>query len=667
MNTHPVSRAVRAALLGSAALATVLPTTSLAAETDDPLAAFTRPTSTIAIGGGFWSADTPRLGQYTGRTRDDSYALGELDLVNRDDATGTWFILQGRNLGFASRDLKLEQTRLGVWGYSLEYDGFTRTEPLAIATALAGIGTPTLSLNAVPARVVPFEIERDRITIGAKHRLPANFDVELRYRHESKDGERIFGRGTAQFLAEPLNSTTEQIDAILRYTGQKLQLAAGYYGSIYTNVPTFIDVNSGADISLPPDNSAHQLYVSGGYSVAETGRLTFKLAHGRARQTDDFFIAPDLPGNTRTNLDGRLDTTLAQLGFSARPLQSLTLAANLRYEDRDDKTPRFQFLTPSTGRDGFNTPLSRSTRNARLEASWYAPLDVRLTAAVDRDERKRSVLSIRQASWREENDETTWRVEARRAISDTLNGAVTVIRAKRGGSDYLPANNNTAADFIDPVHFADRERDKLRVALEWLPTENLALQAFYDDSKDVYDGRPLGPERGEARFYSLDATWTVSEAWQVNAWASREQNDIDQSTITGANGTTLPAQTWQARLRTRGDAFGAGLTGNPSEKLQVGLTWQREIDHNGYEVVATTVPAAALLPDIHTRISRATLFAQYQLTDELDLRMDLAHERFKTDDWTWNGWVYADGTTVALDPSEGGHFIGFSAYYRPRF
>jgi hypothetical protein len=291
---------------------------------------------------------------------------------------------------------------------------------------------------------------------------------------------------------------------------------------------------------------------------------------------------------------------------------------------------------------------------------------VRLTAGVERDQRKRNVLSIRQASWREKNDETSYRVELRRSMSATLNGAVTYVRSDRGGSEYLPANNNTAADFIDPVHFADRNRRKLRATLDWTPTESVSLQALFDDSRDTYDGRPLGPQSGKARFYSLDGTVSLSDNWQATVWLSNDRNRIQQATITGSNTTLVAAQTWQASLRSRGEAHGVGIAGRTSEKLQIGIDYMSEQTDNSH-ILDASVPAAALLPDITSRHSQVQTYVRYALRESMGLRLDYAYDRYKTDDWTWNGWVYADGSTVLLTPSEAGSFIGLSMYFTPRW
>ena len=67
-------------------------------------------------------------------------------------------------------------------------------------------------------------------------------------------------------------------------------------------------------VALPPDNQAHQLDLSGIYSLTPTTHLNFKLGHAQALQHQDFAAGgfADAPAGV-TNLGGRVDTTLAQV------------------------------------------------------------------------------------------------------------------------------------------------------------------------------------------------------------------------------------------------------------------------------------------------------------------------------------------------------------------
>lgn len=651
--------------LTALASAIALASASAWAADGDEVADLVKPESSIRLGIGHLSDRNRRFGQYNGLSEGRAYGLFDIDYARREDASGTWYRLYGRNLGLESRELRADVERQGVWGAFVDYSRILRLEPLQVTTGLTGIGTATQAIGGTAPREIDLQTRRDRYSLGFDKALGQGLELQLRFKQEDKDGARIFGRGTGQFLAEPIAGQTQQLEAIINYAGKQLQLSGGYYGSFYKNRNSVLIATPGTAISLAPDNESHQLFLAGGYNLTPATRATFKVAKARGTQNESFFTSPDLAGNVQTSLNGRLDTTSAQLGLTTRPIPRLSLSANLRYEDREDKTPRYQFLTPSTGRDGFNTPFSRTTVNSKLEANYQLPMGFRLIGGVELEQRKRSVLSIRQASWREQNDEQSYRVELRRSLSETLNGSISLIHADRGGSDYLPANNNAAADFIDPIHFADRKRDKTRFSMDWIPLEQLSVQLRIDDSRDRYAGRPLGPDTGTARLYALDGTYTVSDNWQVSAWFTRDDTRVKQSTLTGANGTTVLAQEWQSNLRMQGDSAGLSVRGKPSGQLEIGADLQFGRDTNHYGLVAN-LPAAAALPSIVTRRTVIRLFGQYAVQRNFGLRLDLISDRARTNDWTWSDWQYADGTRVFQDPNTRVTFIGVTAIYRMR-
>jgi predicted porin len=61
---------------------------------------------------------------------------------------------------------------------------------------------------------------------------------------------------------------------------------------------------------------------------------------------------------------------------------------------------------------------------------------------------------------------------------------------------------------------------------------------------------------------------------------------------------------------------------------------------------------------------RLNLFARYALQKNSGVRLDYIFDRFKTDDWTWASWVYADGTQLSENQSQRVNFLGVSYYYR---
>ena len=312
---------------------------------DDDIAQLTKPESSIEAGIGYVNKDNQRFGQYNGLKNDGVYGLLDVNVVQRDDATGTWLKFSGRNLGLDNRELRFEHNRQGNWGYFVEYGQTPRENPLTVSTRLGGAGATTQTINAA---VTPYSLEmktqRDALTLGFEKLFIGGFSVQVRFKNEEKDGARMYGQGTSNtvnFLTDPIDQITRQLDVTLAYAGERLQLSGGYYGTSFENKNKLLNIVGGiagqTPMALPPDNQSHQLHLSGGYSFTSTTRGTFKAAYTHQTQDDTFIVLPTLSG--RTNLGGVIDTKLLQAGITSRPLPKLSLLANIRYEDRPDKTP----------------------------------------------------------------------------------------------------------------------------------------------------------------------------------------------------------------------------------------------------------------------------------------------------------------------------------------
>jgi len=659
-----------------------------------------RPVSTIEFGLGYADSDGRRFGQYNGINEQGVYGLLDAELVRRDDATGTWLRFRGRNLGLDHRELRLEHNRQGNWGYFLEFSQIPRYEPYVVTTAVAGIGGANLTIPTTTTAGLPLDLKtrRDRIGLGFDKQLTGNWNLQVRFRNEEKDGARLWARGTTgggvvggpvfgnfEFAPEPIDSTTRQLEVTVGYTGERLQFAGGYYGTTYNNQFNGLNFAGGVGalstftpIGLPPDNQSHQLFLSGGYSFTPTTHGTFKVAYAKATQEDAFVTGVNVPlapgiGN---NLQGRLDTTRVQLRLTTRPAPKLSLVASFRYEDNDDKTPILRYSTLATGTSTFNgdnEPHSLKRTTGQLEAGYALPMGFRLSGGIGYEEKKHNFSPVRIVSSRERLDETSYRVELRRSMSETVTGALSYVYSDRGGSPFLltTLNNGTpGSNLVHPLHLADRERDKVRLTVSWQPTAPLSIQFFADYAQDKYSGRTLGPREGEAENYSIDLSYAFTDKWRGTAWISRNDTRIDQSSCVAASAVgvcpaTAASPVWNASLRNLGDSFGAGLRGKPYSWLEIGADLQYSDNQDEFRQQAVTPGATVTpLPDITTRLTRFNLFGKWALQKNSGIRLDYIYDRYSTDDWTWTTWQYADGTRVLQSPTQKVHFIGAWYYYR---
>lgn len=644
-----------------------------------------KPDSSISVGVGAWSGDRPQMGIYDGMRDSGGYGLFDADVIKRDDATGTWYKLKAQNLGLESRELRLDVERQGKVGAFFEYGKTPREAPYTVNTGLRGAGTSIQTVsgsgaNAFTKHDMLLGTERELFRLGGFMNLMPGLDFKIDYKNEDKTGTRAWNFGSqSYFLVEPVDSTIRQFEAILRYSGKSLQLSGGYYGSWFDqNNGGMVTANTNGVagstlLSQPLSNQAHQAFLDGGYNFTPTTRGTFKMSYTRATQDADLPIwgvlhAPGAP----SHLDGKVDTTLLQLGLSSRPLPKLSLTGNLRYYDQDDKTPLTKFVTTGTGT--WNTPQSFTKTSGKLEGTYRLPANFSFTAGVDYYNQNRStpIVGTIVVPFRSELNELTYKLQLRRSLDDNLNGSIAYLRSDRNGSlrtnSTVAGANGATQNLYNPMHISDRIRDKLRVKLDWDPLEKLSFQFAVEGARDDYgpDNNPYGLIDGKAWLYSVDANYVVNDDWKLTGWLSREDTRSRQQVA------STPIN--DIRLGEVSNALGLGLLGKLTSKLHFGtnIEWQRSItkhDQSG-PFTATFRPLA----DIENKVTRLKLNGTYAIRKNADIRVDFIHEHWYSDDWTWNfagGSPYAfgtaagiDGTTVLVKPNQVSNFAAIRYIYK---
>jgi len=709
---------------------------------DDPdlLPRLSKPESTFSIGAAAVSgnqSDRSIFGQYNGMRREGGNLLLDLDYIKRDETTGTWTLLQGRNLGLDNRELSATYWKQGDWKVSAEYNELTRRDPRSINTALQNAGSvaPVVSSMAAPGKggELNLDLQRKGVTVSAEKWLMPNLQLEASFKHEDKDGARMFGRGIAcgafaalrnacgaaagtllantntafLMLPEPVNSTIKQFEAKLNFTGEKFLLSGGYYGSFYSNANGSLNpVVSGSlwnsngtvlgmpsatlqgflqqPMALPPDNQAHQFHLSGNYALAPATRATFKLAYTHATQDRDY-AATGMTGAPAglSNLGGEVNTTLAQFGLTARPIDKLSVLANLRYEDKDDKTPLALYnltgLASNPASFYTNTRFSSQKTTGKAEATYMLPQNYRATVGVDyqKIERDRPVVTTiidGMTGLRENTTEEGYRLELRRTMSETFNAGISYVSAARDGSRWLslvpgagfPAVTESAiynryGSF--PTYLEDRNRDKVRITADWTPIDALSLQFLIEDGKDTYTGpTEKGLRDTSMKSWGVDAAWKISDNWKATGYWNQGKQTVHVDHSTG----------YLAELENLNTSFGLGVSGKPLPVLEVGADLNYLGDNNRYQQSMSdgTAVAGGGLPDVRYRQTTFKLFGKYTLQKTADVRVDLIHQRVKFDEWTWgyNGipFAYSDNSTVTLQPKQNVTYLGVTYIYRMR-
>ncbi len=666
--------------------------------------------SKASLGVAYVSADKRRFGQYNGLNQEGYVPLVDLDLIQRDEATGTWVKLRAVNFGLDSREVRFTQERQGDWAYGLKFSQFTRREPFIVNTGLQGMGTANQTVSAsAPKRDVQLQVDRDVSAFNARKVLPGGWDLQFNIQQDESKGARMLGRGTTnvmEFLTEPIDRITRQWLVSAGYADRQVQVTGGYNGSTYENRIPVLNSTGGNTtagafgaawvMAMPPSNSAHQWHLSGGVNWADNARSTFKFSRTIALQNEVFDPSFIRLATAPESFNGRVVTTLAFADTTLRPAKGMDVVAQVRVEDRDDQTPVAQYLAeqlPTVGGNfsiagvtGFNKPRSLKQFKALLETGYQLDEGVRLSMGVEEEDMKRNVSpKYRRVGMRETTSESTLRFDVKRNMSSVLNGGVALLFSQRDGSDYVPDTYdvNALTNQVNALMWADRGRTKLRATADWLPDEQWSLQFLGESSQDTYTGRNMGPRDGHAEFFSADLVYKLSDKWNLSSWLSQEFNRTRQITRSDRVGAAAAGYdtVWDANVRYLSRAAGLTLKGKLRSTLDAGVDYSNayhRVENITRQIGGTGTMALPVLPRMYYRQQALKFFVDQELSRKSGVRAELQLDRRQNNDWTWDNWVYngspavaaavrtSDGTTVRNAPLENVAFVAISYHYRWR-
>ena len=743
---------VLAALLAAVGLAA--PSLLLAEDLAEEVKQLSRTESEIEVGAGTVSDDSFKFGDYRGLGEAGGHGIANLRVLDRGaDDTG-YLEITGRDLGLSSRYLKIENGEQGNYSLRLVYDELPKLHSDSYQTPFLGGGTTSLTLPAGAAfastdttgalraaRITPFmqdfdaETQRKALGLDLTKQLDGGWSLLANVKQEHKEGTKITGVGVgtggstfALLLPEPVDYTTDQFEALARYTSQRLQMQFGYYASLFKNANDRLEwqnpydlLASGGDVNgrlgLPPDNQFHQLHASGGYVFSPLTRLSGSLSFGRMTQNEEYlpYSINTSTGATaalpRSSLDGKVVTAHADLKLTSKLAPKTNFTAAYRYDKRNNLTPRETYsyyrvdtdATVSSSSVRTNRPLD-STKQVAL-----AELDFRLTSNTDFKLGYDYTTAKHNYEATEKEHENTYRADVRQRVSDTATAGLGYAHSYRNADEYNGAAsladgfsqgylNSLYDDFATDgrtyawlespwsrkFFLTDRKRDKLRALANFAPTETIGVQLGGEYYKDEYPDTTYGLTNAKGRSANMDVSLAASEVVTGHFFASLEkyetdQNGADRGAILALNfapmleNNSVPdSNRWTVSAHDDTFTSGLGLRVKSSAKFEYGGDFSYAYSEGRFAFTAGSNLSVAPLPDLITRLKRLDLFARYNVQKDLSLNLRYVHERYRSDDW---GYDELQLSTIAgsnmigtnqTSPDYKVNFVGLSVAYRYR-
>lgn len=610
-------------------------------------------TGSVTAGVGYVSDDSAKFGEYTGLNKERAYFVGD-GAARYRGPDATYVNADATDLGLTSRTIGIEGGRQGLYKLLLGYDELPHYISDTARTPFLGTGGASLTLPggfpapttaqmplATTLQDVDLDTKRKTIGIGASWLGMAGWEYAVSYRHEKKEGTKrtagAFFTNAAQ-LPEPVDYSTDQIDASISYAGARLQAKLSYYGSIFRNDNTALtwqnpfSFPTGAvgQLALPPDNQFHQVRGVVGYQFNAGTRATAEIAWGRMTQ-DEGFLAPTLnstlavPALPAGSLNGRVNTFDANVKVTSQVTNQVSVNAAYARNERDNDTPQAAYSWVTTdmfpANPRVNLPYSFTQDRVRLSADYRMLPRTKGTLGYDYDRIERTYQEVDTT-----RENTVWAKISSKPL-ENLDGWLKYSHGERDISDYHAVAGITPPEnpLLRKYNLADRTRDSgaLRADIAAGPV-NIGLGAAA--SRDSYTNSTVGLKTGKDVTIDADLAFAVTELTTVHVFASYEQIKSQQA---GSQSFSTPD--WTASNNDRVDFFGLGARhALIKDKVEVGADYRRV---HVRSTIKVDTGVTTQFPDLATDVDSVRVYATYRLNPKLRLNADYWYESYRSDNW----------------------------------
>jgi len=620
----------------------------------------------LGFGLGNVSTDFSEFGNFGGLEDQGLYGAFDADLLYRaDDAR--YLEVQGDRLGLDSRSLSVEGGRQGSYSLSLDYDEIPYIQAEGARTVFLGAGTADQTLPEDWVRGdttqrmpqlssslhdVGIGTRRKTLTLGLDVRRPDPWRYRVNVQRIRKEGSLIQGGSfifRSALLAAPVDYETTNVAASVGYEAKTWELAAEYDLSVFDNGDTalrwenpFTPIN-GADqgqIALSPDSQSHQVMLSGSWRMPRWLTVSGQVAFGRMEQ-DEAFLEPTVnssltvPTLPRFNLDGQVNTRVANLRVTSDLTDRLGAKAELKYDERDNDTPIDAYRQVVT--DVFvtdlvsNRPYSYERRIANAGLDYRLVSWLKVSAEAEHEEMDRTFLEAANTNT------DTYTVRARSNPLASLNLNLKLSHSERG-SDLNPA---LLGEDVNPglrrFYLADRRRDMGRLDADYALRDNMVVGIFFEKADDNYGDSDVGLNGASDRNYGLDVSAILSEKVNAHAFVAKETINSD---ITGADifdPNDLLGDPWRAEENDNFRTVGFGVEFN-----QLPGKWTRAAIDFTYadakgDILVEKSEETPDFPRLLTRRYTLQASAAREIKEDLDLNVRYLMARRDRNDFFYDG------------------------------
>jgi MtrB/PioB family decaheme-associated outer membrane protein len=539
--------------------------------------------------------------------------------ISLENKKGNYYLdMRGKNV---SRDDENYLFRFGRYGcYDLEFEwneiphNFSKDGRTIFTRQSEGVYTisdeiqRTLQTGVIPidnflsdAKLIDLELKREKARGSFRYTPILPLNIKLDFSYEKRDGGRpigsTFGEGNITELPEPIKYRTTDLGLSAEYAKDLWLLKLEYKLSLFQNeidtltwdnpyrlidltVPEAQDFSYEAGSSrgrmgLPPDNTAHTVSLTGMWKALKATRIFGTVSYSLWKQDEDFIpytinsviSTPQLP---RNSLDAEMKNLLLNFGINSRVTKDFSINAKFRYYDMNNDTPILEFpgqvFYDAVWEDGGrkNLPIDRTEKQGSIELTYNLPMRSSATFGYTREDVDRDY----EEAHRTTEDKYKFSIDSH--LTDSAMCRLSYEHSRRG-SDYnsnipailghVPSGTSDNPPGLRKYFEAARNRDEVKLFLDFDPTDSLSISTSYLYGNDDYNGSMYGLHNDTNHAASLDLNYSPNDKLSLYGFYSFEDHDAEQWAMEhNTRSPSLdPGDNWRANTEDKVNTIGAGI------------------------------------------------------------------------------------------------------------
>jgi MtrB/PioB family decaheme-associated outer membrane protein len=573
--------------------------------------------------------------------------------IRYSNESGYRATVEAQDLGMENGRLDINTGKVGQYKIKLNYRQIATYKTDSAMTPYQGIDSDHLALpnnwqtagssqdmselyNSL--NPVELSLKRKRAGLGFDYQAEELWSTYIDYQREEKTGLKLASGSffnQSMMLAEPVDHTTDTLEAGIKLKGDNWFTALNYSGSSFKNQynqltfdsafnPTFGAQTQGV-MALEPDNEAHIVSLMGQYIAGNT-IMNGRVHYGQMTQ-DQAFVTSGYGYQTPTeSLDGEVDMSGVNLKLISRINSTVRLNASYDYSDRDNKTHVEEWtqisIDSTTGKVAYNTPYDITTQRGKLGADFRLSRGMKLEAGYDYRRDERSYQD------RETTDENTLWTKFRVSAFTNWDMWIKGSYGERDGSQYQASEwtSSESNDLLRKYNLADRQRTMVEARVSHTPIDAFTIDFGARYALDDYNETQIGLTESEDLSYDINASYLINDDMMVNAFYSRQNIDSQQ-----AGSTNFSTANWFGVIEDQVDVIGAGFSYNNllEKKMRLGVDYTYSDSSSNTQV---TQGITGDYGDYSAKVHNINVYGQYQATEKMALRLDYKMENYQDND-----------------------------------